>query len=95
MKILLIILSTLLLFQTCSQLNPNDNIIGVKIYNYQGSFDPLFDEWKSIGINTAFVSKELLENDGFRTGAAANQIKTFVILPIFFDDEALTKNPEL
>lgn len=97
MKIFLSLILTSILFYSCTQTTPTEDhkIIGVKIYNHQGSFDPLFEEWNSIGINTAFVSKELLANETFRKGATQNQIKTFVILPIFFDEEALNLNPEL
>lgn len=83
----------------CVSCNPtktveNDRIIGVKIYEHQGSFDRLFKEWNSIGINTIFASKDLLSDKDFRERAVNNQIKTFVILPIFNDEAALNKNPK-
>ncbi|MCK5210913.1 MAG: hypothetical protein KAQ79_22945 [Cyclobacteriaceae bacterium] len=97
MKIFITTILALFLLQSCIHTDSTEHncIIGVKIYDHQGSFKPLFEEWKEIGINAAFVSKELLANKDFREGAVKNQIKTFVILPIFFDDEALNKNPEL
>lgn len=97
MKLFLLSILTSILFYSCTQSSSTEDhkIIGVKIYTHQGSFDPLFEAWNSIGINTAFVSKELLANETFRKGATKNQIRTFVILPIFFDEEALNSNPEL
>ena len=95
MKDLLIILTCFIFFQSCNQAKTNENIIGVKIYEHQGSYDALIKEWVSIGINTAFVGKNVLANRDFRIGAAENHIKTFAILPIFFDAEALTENPDL
>lgn len=97
MKFFIAAIFTLFLFQSCIHIHSteNDNIIGVKIYDHQGSFNLLFEEWKEIGINTAFISKELLSNKDFRDGAIKNQIKTFVILPMFFDEDALNNNPEL
>jgi len=32
-------------------------IIGVKIYDYEGNLPKLFEEWRSLGINTALVSE--------------------------------------
>lgn len=97
MRLFLFTLSTLWLFQSCTptKSTEQEKIVGVKIYDHQGSFDRLFEEWKSIGINTAFVSKKLLANKDFRSGTLKNEIKTFVILPIFFDEEALNENPKL
>lgn len=77
----------------CQSITSNDKIIGVKIYDHPGEFEALIEEWKSIGINSAFVSKELLSNPEFRALAKENDIPTFVILPIFFD-EHLDTHPE-
>ena len=97
MRIFLISFILLVISQSCT--NPHskeqEKIIGVKIYNHPGSFDQLTEEWKSIGINTVFVSKKLLADKDFRQEVNKNEITTFVILPIFFDEEALNGNPEL
>lgn len=97
MRIFLLSLCALWLFQSCTHTKSTEQekIVGVKIYDHQGSFDQLFEEWKSIGINTAFVSKKLLSDKDFRSGTLRNGITTFVILPIFFDEEALKETPEL
>lgn len=95
MRILHLFLIVVLLFQNCISPNSDEKIIGVKIYKHHGDFETLIDEWKSIGINTAFVSKELLARKSFREIAEENQIKTFVILPIFFDELALSEDSSL
>jgi hypothetical protein len=72
-----------------------DLIIGVKIYDYTGSFPELFEEWRSLGINTAFVSASLESNQEFRSSAEKNDIATFIIIPIFYNPEELEKRPGL
>lgn len=96
-KILLVFLVALL---ACSKQQPAANlksepIIGVKIYNHAGSLPALFEEWQSLGINTAFVSASLDSNSEFRNMADQFKIKTFIILPIFFNPEALQEDPDL
>lgn len=81
------------MFLACKPPYAQNKIIGVKIYNHEGNFQTLINEWKSIGINTAFVSKDLLANKDFRSKTEKNEINTFVILPIFFD-EHLDEHPE-
>jgi uncharacterized lipoprotein YddW (UPF0748 family) len=70
-------------------------IIGVKIYDYTGSFPELFEEWRSLGINTAFVSASLESNQEFRSLAKKNGIAIFIIIPIFYNPEELEKRPDL
>jgi len=72
-----------------------DQIIGVKIYEHKGSFPELFEEWNSLGINTAFVSASLDSNSEFRKLAKKHNITTFIILPIFYNHEELQKRPNL
>jgi hypothetical protein len=73
----------------------NAQIIGVKIYKFEGKLETLFEEWRSLGINAAFVSESLLSNQKFRDLAKKNSITTFVILPIFYNPEALKRDPDL
>jgi uncharacterized lipoprotein YddW (UPF0748 family) len=70
-------------------------LIGVKIYDHAGSFPELFEEWRSLGINTALVSASLISNQEFRGLAKKNNISTFIIIPIFYNPEELEKRPDL
>ncbi len=70
-------------------------LIGVKIYDHAGSFPELFEEWRSLGINTALVSASLIAKQEFRSLAKKNNIATFIIIPIFYNPEELEKRPDL
>ncbi|MGD1009310.1 MAG: hypothetical protein ABR951_04070 [Candidatus Aminicenantales bacterium] len=70
-------------------------MVGVKIYEYSGSFPALFEAWRETGINTAFVSPALISNPEFRGLAKKNGIATFIIFPVFFDAEELARRPDL
>lgn len=72
-----------------------DKMIGVKIYKNKAKPELLIEEWKKIGINTAFVSKSMYMNADFRKLARENEIKCFIITPIFYNEEALRKDPDL
>jgi hypothetical protein len=72
-----------------------DRIIGVKIYEYEGNLPVLFEEWRRIGINTAFVSESLASRDEFRSLAKAMDIAVFIIFPVFYDPESLEEVPDL
>lgn len=73
----------------------NNLMVGIKIYDYAGSFPNLFEEWRSLGINTAFVSAALESNLEFRSLAKKNNIPTFIIVSIFYNAEELEKRPDL
>ena len=68
--------------------------MGVKIYETDRDYPGLFEEWEELGINTCFVSVDLARDSLFRDLAKENDIKLFVILPVFFNPEALESNPE-
>lgn len=70
-------------------------LIGIKIYDYQGELPRLFEEWRSLGINTAFVGESLQSNRNFHLLAKKFGISVFVIFPIFYDPEVLQKSPDL
>lgn len=72
-----------------------DLLIGVKIYDYSGDFRKLFEEWRELGINAAFVSPALISNLEFRSLAKKNGVATFIIVPIFYNPEELEKRPDL
>ena len=74
---------------------PNGPMVGIKIYEYSGSFPKLFEEWRSLGINTAFVGAGLGADPEFKALAKKNGITTFLIFPVFFDAAAIEKDPKL
>jgi hypothetical protein len=69
-------------------------LIGAKIYEPVADADALFREWKSLGIDTAFVSTKLAESDTFIPAARRAGIRTFVITPVFFNPEYLAAHPD-
>lgn len=90
----------LLVFFSCSGKGKKEVLneqfmIGIKIYDYQGELPRLFEEWRSLGINTAFVGESLLSNRNFHLLAKKFGITVFVIFPIFFNPEELHKDPDL
>jgi hypothetical protein len=70
-------------------------LIGVKIYAWEGDFGELFDEWRMLGINAAFVSEELLRKPRFRMLAQQYGVSVFVILPVFQNPEILGARPQM
>ncbi len=70
-------------------------MVGVKIYEYAGSFPELFAKWGALGINTAFVSAALGANPEFKALAKENGVTTFLIFPVFFGGPELDKRPGL
>ncbi|KPK96403.1 hypothetical protein AMJ80_00270 [bacterium SM23_31] len=84
-----------LLTSCVNQKFDSEKIIGVKIYEYSGDITTLFVEWTQLGINTVFVSPSLDSIPSFREEALKHQIKRFLIIPTFFDPNALKNNPEL
>ncbi len=77
-----------------TKIDKKDAIIGVKIYEQQADYGPLFREWKILGINTAYVSVTLAYDQQFRTMAKENQVDVYIIFPVFFNSEALKNHPE-
>ncbi|MCX6302049.1 MAG: hypothetical protein NTW82_07670 [Bacteroidia bacterium] len=88
-----------LIFQiiiTCFSCNREpEKIIGMKIYDYSGDFNLLTDKWKEMGINTAFISKELAANKDFRQTLKENNIKVYIIFPVFYDPVLLKQDSTL
>ena len=80
---------------TVLEVFPPDPIVGVKIYDHAGEFEELFDRWMTIGINTAFVSEALAENEAFRREAKLREVPVFIITPVFFNPEVLAEDPNL
>lgn len=70
-------------------------LTGVKIYQYKGDYDQLFKQWKTLGIDTAFIGLDLARQENFIAKARKNNLKTFIVVPIFFNPEILKTNPDL
>jgi hypothetical protein len=96
MKRLTIVLLTLLIILAClSCRHETEKIIGIKIYEYDKDFNQLIARWKEMGINTAFMSKELAADSMFRQLLKENSIKIYIIFPVFYDPEQLKKDSTL
>lgn len=101
MKSIIILYSfvlSLLLLTNCSNEQKSEQdakIYGVKIYEYEGNLNSLFESWDNYGINTVFASTDLLSVEEFKSLAKDFGIKTFAILPIFFAPEELEKDSTL
>jgi hypothetical protein len=80
---------------SCQNPKENSKIIGVKIYDHQGDLNELFNTWSEIGINLILSSPELARKDNFMQLARSNSISVFLILPTFFNTEALGKDSSL
>jgi hypothetical protein len=91
-------LSSIIMIMGCQQRSPQNRedqrMIGVKVYEIDEELAPLFEEWDELGINTVFAAPSLL-NAEFRSLARRHKIETFIIVPIFYDPEALQSNPDL
>ncbi len=70
-------------------------IFGAKIYEFDKPLPKLFEEWRELSFNTAFVSTGLYSRPEFRKLARKDGIDTFVIFPVFFDADKLAKQPGL
>ena len=71
-----------------------DKIIAVKIYEYNGDYAALFEEWKSFKFNTVFVWDTLFADKEFRNLAEKQGLNTFVIFPVFYNED-LWENPDM
>jgi len=72
-----------------------DLMIGVKIYAHEEALPELFADWRSVGVNTVFVSPALAAQGQFRELARKQGISVFLILPVFFNPEELKSDPGL
>ena len=89
----IIYITFLFLFVNCS--TKNEKIVGVKMYELKDSVQTLISNWNKLGINTAFVSKQVAYDKNFRSLAKENNIDVFVIFPIYFNPEKLEKDSSL
>ena len=94
----IILMVILVMTSACDQRrqgNGGNRLVGVKIYDFEGDLSALYNEWKQLGVNTVFASTSLLSDSAFVSLAGRNHIKTFVILPIFYNPEALAQDTSL
>jgi hypothetical protein len=70
-------------------------VVGVKIYEATGDLDRLFAGFDDLGINALFVSEKLASEARFRMLARERGMPVFVIFPVFYDPDALKKDPGL
>ena len=75
--------------------NHPDMIIGIKIYENKEDPNALFSKWKEIGINTAFISKELTLDNNFRNSLVKANIPFYIIWPVFQNPAALKNDSSL
>jgi hypothetical protein len=80
--------------QRSKQIGEHQRMIGVKIYEIDQEPAALLQEWDELGINTVFAAPSLLSTE-FKSLARKHQIETFIIVPIFYDPDALQSNPDL
>jgi hypothetical protein len=95
-KFLLFVLTSLIFF-SCRE-NPEaltEKIIGVKLYDHKGDLEDLFDQLGSTGINTLFVSPDLARKSGFMSLAASLKMPVYLIVPTFYNSEALEADSTL
>lgn len=70
-------------------------VLGVKIYEHAGPFEPLFEEWEELGVNTVFAGEALARDPDFRALLRKRAMALFIIYPVFQDPDALKARPEL
>jgi hypothetical protein len=80
---------------SCQNLYMKDTLIGVKIYAHDGDLGELFEEWKRVGINLILASPELAAKDNFMSLARNHAMRVFLIVPTFFNADALDKDSSL
>lgn len=66
-----------------------EKIFGVKIYERDGDLEDFFIRLQSSGINTLFVSPQLARKSGFMSLATEYSMPVFLIVPTFYNPEAL------
>ncbi len=97
MKMFLFFILSSMIFFNCrdAQQIKKEKIIGVKIYDHPGDLQELFNRLERVGINTLFVSPKLARRSGFMSLASIHEMPVFLIVPTFYDPEALEADPSL
>ena len=94
-KLLYLILISIFFNSSCQKLFRADSIIGVKVYDHEGDLKDLFEEWKMIGINLILASPDLAGKDQFLQLARSHSMRVFLIVPTFYNAEALDQDSSL
>lgn len=90
-----IVIIALFISAACSCRTAPGKIIGIKIYDYAGDYSALASTWKSMGINTAFISEKLAADGAFREELAKRGISVYLIFPVFNNEEAISEDSTL
>jgi hypothetical protein len=97
MRIFLLFIFSIVFFPGCSddhEIN-REKIIGVKVYEHPGDLEFLFTQFESLGINTLFVSPEMARRPGFISLADTHEMPVYLIIPTFYNPEALAEDSSL
>jgi hypothetical protein len=86
---------SLFLVVSASCTRRTEKIIGIKIYEFHNNCRELASEWTKIGINTAFISRELAANKTFREALKEKKISVFIICPVFQNPLVLKEDSSL
>jgi len=73
----------------------NEFIKGIKLYNITEPLPSLFAKINDLEINTLFVTPAVDAEPGFRQACEATDIDRFLIVPIFYDPDAIAADPSL
>jgi hypothetical protein len=73
----------------------NTSLVGVEIHATGRDPQELFEDWRTLGIDTVFASEELTSSAGFRALARKNGTDLYVNFPVFFAPEELASDPDL
>ena len=82
----------LILISSLSCKRDPGKITGIKIYDYSGDYSLLVSKWVEMGINTAFVSTTLAADKEFRMELKNEDIRVFIIFPVFQNPEFLDED---
>ena len=86
------ILISIFFSNSCQNLINDKILIGIKVYNHDGDLNELFEEWDKTGINLILSSPELARKDGFMKLAKKYRMRVYLIVPTFFNPEALDQD---
>jgi hypothetical protein len=68
--------------------------VGVKIYEPVPDVGVLLEKWRTLGIDTVFLSTDLAEEGVLIPAARRQGLRTLVITPVFFNPDYLADHPD-